>query len=128
MTIDKPEPKLNPEGYENMFVNTKKPLPDLSKGFSDFDPDPNNSNLDTKQRRRLLERAEWEAFWKIPDNSSKHFWMYLVDRPVSWFREKSVEPLNEKCKCPYYHLKRNRCPDIDQCGPLDKVSLVFGNV
>ena len=67
MTIDKPEPKLNPEGYENTFVNTKKPLPDLSNGFSDFDPDPNNSNLDTKQRRRLLERAEWEAFWKIPD-------------------------------------------------------------
>ena len=36
MTIDKPEPKLNPEGYENTFVNTKKSLPDLSKGFSDF--------------------------------------------------------------------------------------------
>uniref|UniRef100_A0A914DN23 NADH dehydrogenase [ubiquinone] 1 beta subcomplex subunit 10 n=2 Tax=Acrobeloides nanus TaxID=290746 RepID=A0A914DN23_9BILA len=39
--------------------------------------------------------------------------------PVTWFREKIVEPLHDRYKRPYYHRKLNRVPEVDQCGVND---------
>ncbi|VDN29791.1 unnamed protein product [Gongylonema pulchrum] len=42
-----------------------------------------------------------------------------VDIPATWFREKIVEPLNDKYRLPYYHRKLNRVPEIDECAVDD---------
>jgi hypothetical protein len=46
----------------------------------------------------------------------------IADWPVTFFREKIVEPMNDKFRLPYYQRRFTRVPDIDQCGVNDHVS------
>lgn len=90
-----------------------------------------NLNLTAKQRRRLQDRKEWEAYWRIRRHDTEGTWWPLVtykmqkcfDAQVTWFREKIVEPLHDKNALPYYHRRLNRVPAIDECGVNDQVSL-----
>lgn len=89
-----------------------------------------DSNLTAKQRRRLQDRKEWEAYWMIRQHDVKGTWWPLVtfkvqkwfDSNITWFREKIVEPLHDKNAIPYYHRRFNRVPGIDECGVNDQVS------
>lgn len=88
-----------------------------------------NDSLTAVQRRRLQDRKEWEAFWQVRKldaeggfaPSIRYYGHRLFDMPVTWFREKIVEPLHDKFKMPYYHRRLTRVPDIDQCGVNDQV-------
>ncbi|KAI6223062.1 NADH dehydrogenase [ubiquinone] 1 beta subcomplex subunit 10 [Aphelenchoides fujianensis] len=87
-------------------------------------------------RRRLQDREEWAAFWKIRELDAKgkivptvHYYAqrYLIDWPVTFVREKLIEPLNDRFRKPYYHRKLTRVPDIDQCGVNDKACIYEAN-
>jgi len=83
--------------------------------------------LTALQRRRLQDRREWAAYWKIRDlesqgSPSQRFIYYFQrswDIPATWFRERIVEPLRDKYRLPYYHRRINRGPSIDECGVSD---------
>ena len=88
--------------------------------------------LTPTMRRRLQDREEWCAYWKLRelDAAGKIFptiklWVQrtIVDRPVTYMRENIVEPLQDRFRKPYYHRRMLRVPDIDQCGVLDGVHL-----
>ncbi|KAI6206664.1 NADH dehydrogenase [ubiquinone] 1 beta subcomplex subunit 10 [Aphelenchoides besseyi] len=87
-------------------------------------------------RRRLQDRKEWEAYWKIRDLDSRgkifprinyYANFYMFDWPVTFVREKLIEPLNDRFRKPYYHRKLTRVPDIDQCGVLDRGCIYEAN-
>lgn len=90
-----------------------------------------NPNLTAKHRRRLLDRKEWEAYWKIRLYDAQGTWWPMVqykaqkwfDNQTTWFREKIVEPLHDKHALPYYHRRFNRVPGIDECGVNDFVKI-----
>jgi len=48
----------------------------------------------------------------------------MFDKPVTFFREKIVEPLNDRFKKPYYHRKLTRVPSIDECGVMDRTCIL----
>lgn len=92
--------------------------------------DPKNDpNLTPLQRRRLIQREEWNAFWQVQKAEAqgnimptiRYYMWRTADAPVTWFREKVVEPLRDRNRLPYYHRKLTRVPDIDQCGVNDLV-------
>lgn len=51
----------------------------------------------------------------------------LIDRPVTIWREKVVDPLHEKNKLHYYHRKFQRVPTIDECQVNDHVCIYEAN-
>lgn len=86
-------------------------------------------HLTPVQRRRLLDREEWKAYWQVRSlDANGGFFPSLIyychraaDMPVTWFREKIIEPLHDKYKMPYYQRRLTRVPDIDLCGVNDQV-------
>ena len=44
--------------------------------------------------------------------------------PVTFVREKIIEPLHDRYQPVYYHRKLDRVPDIDQCGVHDRVKFL----
>uniref|UniRef100_A0A915DFJ4 NADH dehydrogenase [ubiquinone] 1 beta subcomplex subunit 10 n=1 Tax=Ditylenchus dipsaci TaxID=166011 RepID=A0A915DFJ4_9BILA len=96
----------------------------------------NGLHLTALQRRRLQDRKEWDAFWQIREIDAENkkgtrfnylLQRYFFDAPVTWFREKIVEPLHDKHKMPYYHRKLDRVPEIDQCGVTDEACIFEAN-
>ncbi len=51
----------------------------------------------------------------------------IVDKPVTWFREKIVVPANEKNKHYYYHRRFRRVPTIDECYTDDEMCIFEAN-
>lgn len=51
----------------------------------------------------------------------------VVDKPVTFFREKIVEPLRGSEQPVYYHRKFRRVPTIDQCDVNDAVCIYEAN-
>lgn len=47
----------------------------------------------------------------------------VIDKPVTMFREKFVEPIQSKNKTYYYHRKFRRVPTIDTCDTDDVVCI-----
>ena len=94
-----------------------------------------DASLSARQRRRLQDRKEWEAFWQIRLHSAQGtIWPMVVykvhrlfDAPITWFREKIVDPLHDKNAIPYYHRRFNRVPEIDECGVLDQACYYEAN-
>lgn len=88
-----------------------------------------NGDLTSVQRRRLQDRKEWEAFWKVRKLDAeggiaptvRYYAHRVFDFPATWFRENIVEPLHDRFKMPYYQRRLTRVPEIDQCGVNDQV-------
>lgn len=96
--------------------------------MSEAGTDPKNlEGLTPLQRRRLIDREEWKAFWQVQKIEAqgnilptiRYYGWRLADIPVTWFREKIVEPLRDRNRLPYYQRKLSRAPEIDQCGVND---------
>lgn len=114
------------------------PKPEMEKwkthGFAAFDPNPDDPTP-MRIKRRMWEREQWDAYWqlhflKVKDNFLMNFapvltCYYLIDRPVSWFREWIVEPLQDRFGKKYYQRRFNRVPEIDMCGVMDWVREAF---
>uniref|UniRef100_A0A914QHJ8 NADH dehydrogenase [ubiquinone] 1 beta subcomplex subunit 10 n=1 Tax=Panagrolaimus davidi TaxID=227884 RepID=A0A914QHJ8_9BILA len=89
-----------------------------------------HQHLSSVQRRRLQDREEWNAYWKLRKldaeggifPTAKYYVHRFADAPVTWFRQKIVEPLHDKNKMPYYQRRLTRVPEIDQCGVNDQAS------
>lgn len=100
--------------------------------MSEAGTDPKNlEGLTPLQRRRLIDREEWKAFWQVQKIEAqgnilptiRYYGWRLADIPVTWFREKIVEPLRDRNRLPYYQRKLSRAPEIDQCGVNDYVRI-----
>lgn len=62
---------------------------------------------------------------ELPERPSSERWAFekwceavvgtLIDKPVTLFREKVVEPIQGKNKYYYYHRKFRRVPNVDEC-------------
>jgi len=96
--------------------------PTFSEGGSSSEP----QQLTAIQRRRLQDRKEWDAWWKIYDIETQgttfryRYWGHRIfDSIPTFFREKIVEPLRDRYRLPYYHRKITRAPGIDECGVMD---------
>jgi len=97
--------------------------------MSSKDPNetPETAHLTSLQRRRLIDRQEWESYWKIRKLDAegkifatiRYYCHRSFDWPTTFFREKIVEPLNDRFRLPYYQRRLTRVPDIDQCGVND---------
>lgn len=87
------------------------------------------------KKDRDAERESWNAYWKIMDietrsnpfNRLRYFGWRLIDMPVTWFREKIIEPLHDKNKWKFYHRTFARVPDIDQCTVGDQACIYQAN-
>uniref|UniRef100_A0A0K0G1K4 NADH dehydrogenase [ubiquinone] 1 beta subcomplex subunit 10 n=1 Tax=Strongyloides venezuelensis TaxID=75913 RepID=A0A0K0G1K4_STRVS len=94
-----------------------------------------NETLTPIQRRRLQDRKEWEAYWKVRKLESegtffpamRYYAQRAFDFPATFVRENIVEPLHDKYKKPYYHRRFNRVPEIDQCGVNDMACFYEAN-
>uniref|UniRef100_A0AC35U416 NADH dehydrogenase [ubiquinone] 1 beta subcomplex subunit 10 n=1 Tax=Rhabditophanes sp. KR3021 TaxID=114890 RepID=A0AC35U416_9BILA len=94
-----------------------------------------DSGLTPVLRRRLQDRNEWAAYWKIRKieadgsivPSIRYYVHRFVDFPATFFREKVVEPLHDKYKKPYYHRNLGRVPYIDECGVNDMACFFEAN-
>lgn len=97
--------------------------------------DATTEGLTFMQRKRLQERINWSKYWEMRYKESEgsifaRFFCnlsYAIDVPTTWFREKIVEPLNDRNRLPYYHRRFDRVPDIDLCGNQDKVCIWEAN-
>jgi len=76
----------------------------------------------------------WRNTWKImkesPETRFQRFGInmwYWLDRPVTWFREKIVEPNWKKYKGVYYHQHFGRGPRIDECRVGDAACIYEAN-
>ncbi|KAL7080352.1 hypothetical protein ACQ4LE_000393 [Meloidogyne hapla] len=102
----------------------------LEMGF-----DAKTEGLTFRQRRRLQERKTWDKYWEVREKESRgtyiargrYYGHYLLSKPMTYFREKVVEPLNDRYQPVYYHRKLDRVPDIDQCGVHDRVCIFEAN-
>ncbi|VDK67961.1 unnamed protein product [Litomosoides sigmodontis] len=82
--------------------------------------------------RRMEDRKAWNAYWQLRKLESEgsyyirllYYIHKAVDAPVTWFREKIIEPMNDKYRSPYYHRKLNRVPGIDDCA-VDDLSCFY---
>jgi len=91
--------------------------------------------LTASQRRRLENRQEWAAYWKIRDLESAgspslrlvYYFHRSFDVPATWFRERIIEPLRDKYRLPYYHRRITRPPSIEECGVEDMVCYYEAN-
>ncbi|EFP12666.1 hypothetical protein CRE_29612 [Caenorhabditis remanei] len=87
------------------------------------------------EQRQADDKASWDAYWKVRDVDSRgsiypRFRYYAhkaFDAPATWFREKVVQPLNNRNRLPYYHRQLNRVPEIDECGVNDKACFYEAN-
>jgi len=79
---------------------------------------------------RQREREEWDAYWKIWDIESRgnfyrrcqYFFWRGVNKPVTFWRENVIEPIQDKYgHLPYYHRRLRRVPTIDECHVNDQV-------
>ncbi|KAF7637001.1 hypothetical protein Mgra_00003580 [Meloidogyne graminicola] len=103
---------------------------ELEMGF-----DRKTEGLTFRQRRRLQERESWKRYWEIREKESRgtisdrfaYYVHYYASLPATFFREKIVEPLNDRFQPVYYHRKLDRVPDIDQCGVHDRVCIFEAN-
>jgi NADH dehydrogenase (ubiquinone) 1 beta subcomplex subunit 10 len=94
-----------------------------------------HQHLSSVQRRRLQDREEWNAYWKLRKldaeggifPTAKYYVHRFADAPVTWFRQKIVEPLHDKNKMPYYQRRLTRVPEIDQCGVNDQACYFEAN-
>jgi len=94
-----------------------------------------NGDLTSVQRRRLQDRKEWEAFWKVRKLDAeggiaptvRYYAHRVFDFPATWFRENIVEPLHDRFKMPYYQRRLTRVPEIDQCGVNDQACFFEAN-
>lgn len=85
------------------------------------------ANLTPVLRRRLQDRKEWEAYWKVRKLEAEGAFLPTIryyahrafDFPATFVRENIVEPLHDKYKKPYYHRRLSRVPEIDLCGVND---------
>ncbi|VDN00771.1 unnamed protein product [Thelazia callipaeda] len=90
------------------------------------------NELSPRMYRRLEDRKAWDAYWQLRKLESQgsyyirllYYAHRMVDAPATWFREKIVEPLNDKYRMPYYHRKLNRVPGIDECA-VDDLSCFY---
>jgi len=94
-----------------------------------------DDGLTAIQRRRLQDRKEWDAYWQIRKMDAegkivptfRYYGQRIFDWPITWVREKIVEPMQDRYRIPYYHRKLTRVPDIDQCGVTDHVCIYEAN-
>ncbi|KAK2173437.1 hypothetical protein NP493_875g00074 [Ridgeia piscesae] len=66
----------------------------------------------------------------IKQNAYEKFYLKvfgIIDAPVTYFKEKVVEPLHEKNKTYYYHRRLRRVPTIDECDVGDEVCFFEAN-
>uniref|UniRef100_A0A914X397 NADH dehydrogenase [ubiquinone] 1 beta subcomplex subunit 10 n=1 Tax=Plectus sambesii TaxID=2011161 RepID=A0A914X397_9BILA len=107
-------------------------MPEEVKAETEGSTNQTQSNSDValttaRRLRRDHEREAWSAWWKIQDIETRNTWFprlrYYVwrgfDYPVTWFREKVAEPLQDKNRVPYYHRRISRVPEIDECAVND---------
>jgi len=92
-----------------------------------------HEELSPRLLRRMQDREEWAALWKIRKMDAEgkilptiryYANLYSFDKPVTFFREKIVEPLNDRFHKKYYHRKLTRVPYIDECGVSDKACIL----
>jgi len=71
---------------------------------------------------KVLEKppSNWGDF-KIQNLSFSLF--RAIDRPVTWFRDSVVVPLQAKNKEKWYHRQYKRVPTVDQCEEEDVVCM-----
>ncbi|VDO43294.1 unnamed protein product [Brugia timori] len=82
--------------------------------------------------RRMEDKKAWNAYWQLRKLESQgsyyirllYYAHKAVDVPVTWFREKIIEPMNDRYRSPYYHRKLNRVPGIDDCA-VDDLSCFY---
>uniref|UniRef100_A0A0K0DA51 NADH dehydrogenase [ubiquinone] 1 beta subcomplex subunit 10 n=1 Tax=Angiostrongylus cantonensis TaxID=6313 RepID=A0A0K0DA51_ANGCA len=87
------------------------------------------------EQRQKEDKAAWDAYWQLRDLDSrgtifprfKYYAQKAFDAPATWFREKIVEPTNNRNRLPYYQRKLTRVPEIDECGVNDKACFFEAN-
>lgn len=84
---------------------------------------------------REREREMWDAYWKIMSvemrgnlfSMFRYYGWRSFDIPVTWFREKIIEPLHDRNKIKFYHRRFSRVPSIEECDVKDQGCMYQAN-
>ena len=79
------------------------------------------------EKRKAEEAEMWSAFWRLRRlesegtmfTSTRYRLQEWFDQPISWFKEKVVDPLHAKYKPAFFHRRLSRVPEWDQCKVTD---------